>query len=85
MKDLQALTLVGLTRENLIPNPLAILSLDNRQFINICFTTCKRLGSTDLDNMQMKLILKLRRSEYYLFCLMRTKNEDLFVGAMKML
>ena len=30
IKDLQALTLVGPTKENLVDGPLAVLSLDNQ-------------------------------------------------------
>ena len=36
-KDLQALTLVGPTRENLIVDLLAVLHLDTRLFISKCY------------------------------------------------
>ena len=35
LKDLQALTLVGPTRENLLLEPLAVLHLDNQILITI--------------------------------------------------
>ena len=41
IKDLQAFTLVGPTWENLIYNPLAVLSLDSQVFINATMVVLK--------------------------------------------
>ena len=38
-KDLRALTLVGPTRENLVPDPLAVQHLDNRVYLGISIST----------------------------------------------
>ena len=48
IKDLRASTLVGLTQENLVLDPLAVEHLDNRLVINGPFLPCQRIDLLQL-------------------------------------
>ena len=68
IKDLQALTSVGPTRQNLVPNPLAVQSLNNRLYI-WCMTAVHFIRSYGISGT-------LVRSTVFMYLVVRFWSSD---------